>query len=133
VAGPAAVAVLAAGAGVGLALYFGGGGPQAVASSPPAASPGAGAPGQGGSAVTRLFIAGRITAVSGRSITIGTGASSVTAAITGATKVSGKVHSAAALAVGDSVSAQITEANGTATATAIQDPPGQEPPLSGTP
>lgn len=147
VAGPAAVAIVAAGAGVGLALYFGGsgGGSPAAASSPPVASPSAGVPGQGGSGgvlpggappggVTRMFIVGRITAVSSTSITIGGGnGPSITAAITSATKVSGTVHSVAALAAGDDVSAQITETNGKATATAIQDPPGQQPPLSGSP
>ena len=146
--GPAAVAVLAAGAGAGLALYLGGpgGGSPAVAGFPPAASPRAGAPGQGGSggtlpgggipgsgAVTQMFIVGQIAAISRTSITIGTGGRSVTAAITSATRVSGNVHNVAALAVGDLVSAQITETNSRATANTIQDPPGQQPPLSGTP
>lgn len=146
--GPAAAAILAAGAGVGLALYFGGsdGGSPAVAGSPPAASPGAGPTGQGASGgtlpgggipgsgtVIQMFIVGRIAAVSRTSITIGTSGRSITAAITSATRVGGNVHNVAALAVGDLVSAQITETNRKATVNAIQDPPGQQPPLGGAP
>jgi uncharacterized protein DUF5666 len=70
-----------------------------------------------------MLIAGPVTAVSGTSITIGGQGRPVTAAVTGATRITGKVCSISGIRVGDQVSAQITqEAGGKPTAVAIQDP-----------
>jgi hypothetical protein len=83
--------------------------------SPPIPSTG---PGQ----TLRLGIGGKVTAVSATSITLGAHGQSVTAAVTKATVVTGKVASIDGIKVGDLVSAQITGTNGKLTATAIQDP-----------
>jgi hypothetical protein len=80
---------------------------------------------------------GIAVAVGSTSITIAGGAHTVTAAVTSSTRVTGKVTSIAAVKVGDLVSAQISESNGKATATAIQDPArlpssgGGLPPIGG--
>jgi hypothetical protein len=74
--------------------------------------------GQGG----RLFVIGKVTAVSSTSITIGGSGQSVTAAVTGSTKVTGNVSGIAGIKAGDQVSAQITRSGGRDTAIAIQDP-----------
>jgi hypothetical protein len=124
------VAVLALGAGGGVALAIGRGldhssSPSATPSSQPSlGAPGGGTvPGGGGGAVGEGFITGRVEAVSSTSITIGGGpGQSMTAAITAATKVTGKVASIGGVKVGDQVSAQITMSGGQATVTAIQDP-----------
>ncbi|HTZ29461.1 MAG TPA: DUF5666 domain-containing protein [Streptosporangiaceae bacterium] len=124
-----AVVALAAGAGVALAIVKGlerSPSPSAASSSqPPAVAPGGGGgaiPG-GGGAVGEMFVAGPVTAVSGTSITIGGPGHTVTAAITSATRITGKVTSIGAIKVGDQVSAQITQASGgQPTAAAIQDP-----------
>jgi hypothetical protein len=80
------------------------------------------APG-GGGVSGQAFIAGQVQKVSSTSITIGGGEQSMTAAVTSATKVTGKVTSIGAVKVGDDVSAQITvSGSGQATVTAIQDP-----------
>jgi hypothetical protein len=150
-AGLTVAAVLAAGAGVGLALSFDGSGgatPAASSSSPAANVPNGGNSGgetnpggitgpggaSGSGGVSQLYIIGQITAVNSTSITLAAGGQPITAAITSATKVTGNIHSIASLAVGDTVSAQITATNGKATATSIQDPPEQqEPPLGTSP
>jgi hypothetical protein len=54
--------------------------------------------------------------------TIGSGGNAVTAAVTRATKVTGKVAGIGGVQVGDLVSATITGANGKLTADSIQDP-----------
>jgi hypothetical protein len=139
------VAVVALGAGAGVALAVGRGidnssSPSATPGSQPSYEapggsggtvPGGGAaPGGGSGPVGQAFIEGRVTAVSTTSITIGGPGQSMTAAITAATKVTGKVTSIGSVKVGDEVSAQITVSGGRATVTAIQDP-AQAPSGSG--
>jgi hypothetical protein len=127
-----AMVALVGGAGVALAITKGldhstspsaapGTQPTAVA---PGGSGGGTIPGGGGGgAVSEMFVAGPVTAVSGTSITIGGPGHTVTAAITSATRITGKVTSVGAIKVGDQVSAQITQSNGgQPTVTAIQDP-----------
>jgi len=70
----------------------------------------------------QLQLGGRVTAVSAASITVGAGGQSVTAIVTRATKVSGKVSSIAGIKVGDMVSATITGTDGKLTTDTIQDP-----------
>jgi hypothetical protein len=144
----AAVAVVALGVGAGVAVAVGRGlssspaatqtpgntQPQTVPGGnaggvPPGALPGSGQVGQ-------LILGGKVTAVSGTSITIAGGSHTVTAAVTSSTKVTGKVSSIGAVKVGDLVTAEITESGGKATATAIQDPAslpsgGGLPPIGG--
>jgi hypothetical protein len=85
--------------------------------------PGGGAhPGTGSGGTGTLFVIGKVTAVSGRSITIGGSGHTVTAAVTTSTRVTGKVSGISGVKVGDQVSAQIVQNGGTASATAIQDP-----------
>jgi len=72
-------------------------------------------------ATLRLEIGGPVTAVSATSITVG-GGRGVTAAVTKATKVTGKVTSIGGVKVGDVVSASMTGTNGKLTVTSIQDP-----------
>ena len=62
------------------------------------------------------------TAVSAASITLDGGGQAITAAVTRATTITGKVTSIAGIKVGDFVSASITGANGKLTADSIQDP-----------
>jgi hypothetical protein len=103
---------------------------RGLAGQPPAAAPGSGTGGSatlpgssGGGATGQAFVAGQVQKLSSTSITIGGGAQSMTAAVTSATKVTGKVTSIGAVKVGDDVSAQITvSSSGQATVTAIQDP-----------
>jgi hypothetical protein len=129
----ATVAVVALGAGAGVALAIDRGldsssSPSATPSSQPSYSaPGSGSgtvPGgvPGGGSVVQTFIEGRVSAVSSTSITIGGPGQSLTAAITAATKVTGNVTSIGGVKVGDQVSAQITTSGGQPTVTAIQDP-----------
>jgi hypothetical protein len=102
-----------------------GGRPSQLAPVPPGgngALPGAG---PGGTAM--IFMIGKVTAVSGTSITIGGPAHSVTAAVTDSTRVTGKVSGIRGVKVGDQVSAQITQSGGRSRAIAIQDP-AQAPP-----
>ena len=61
-------------------------------------------------------------AISAKSITLGGQGRTVTAAITSATRVSGRVTSASQLKVGDDVSAQIMVRNGKPVVTGIQYP-----------
>jgi hypothetical protein len=104
---------------------------------PPAGGSGGGtqlAPNAGGAvpsvpsgATLRVEIGGPVTAVSATSITLGGGGREVTAAVTTATKVTGKVTSIGGVKVGDVVSATITGTNGKLTATSIQDPASLPP------
>jgi hypothetical protein len=120
-----AVAALALGAGGAAAIIQGLPAalpPAAPSASPPAsAPPGSVIPG-GSSGTARLFMAGRVLAVTPTSITIGGPAHRVTAAVTAATRVTGQVTSIRSVKMGDHVSAQITERAGKTTATSIQDP-----------
>ena len=84
----------------------------------PGSGPGTGVP--GGSA--QMFIAGPVQAISAKSITLGSPGRTVTAAITSATRVSGRVTSVSQIKAGDNVSAQITMRNGKPVVTAIQYP-----------
>ena len=79
-------------------------------------------PSTGPGQTLRLEIGGKVTAVSATSITLGAHGQSVTATVTKATAITGKVASIGGIKVGDLVSAQITGTNGKLTATAIQDP-----------
>jgi hypothetical protein len=131
----AIVAIVALGGGAGVALAITKGldhstSPSATPSTqPPAVAPGGssgtipGGGGGGGGAVSQMFVAGPVTAVSSTSITIGGPGHTVTAAITSATRITGKMTSIGAIKVGDQVSAQITQSNGgQPTVTAIEDP-----------
>ena len=131
----AAVAVLAAAAGVAAGLFLVKGTPAASAAdgttpsvSAPAGS-GTGLPGLpglsgNGNGQLRMVLTGRVLAVSGTSITIGGHGPSVTAAVTSATTITGTAHGISGVKVGNEVSAQITGTAGHLTATAIQDPVG---------
>ena len=71
---------------------------------------------------TGMFVIGAVTAVSGTSITIGGPGHTITATVTGATRVTGKVAGLGGIKVGDHVSAQLTQDGGRVTAVAIADP-----------
>jgi len=104
----------------------GGGGAQpGGGGAVPGSGPGAG-PGQAGS----LFLIGTVTAVSRTSITIGGPGHTITAVVTGATRVTGKVSAVTGIKVGDRVSAQITQGTTGNVAVAIADP--AQPPSGGT-
>jgi hypothetical protein len=138
----AIVAVVALGAGAGVALVITRGldsssSPSVAPSTQPSAvAPGGNSgaipggsggdtiPGGSGGPVEQIFVTGRVTAVSAASVTIGGGPGrSVTAAIMSSTRITGSVTSIGAVKVGDEVSAQITQSNGgQPTVTAIQDP-----------
>jgi hypothetical protein len=130
----AAVAVVALGGGAGVALAItrgldNSGSPSATSSTPPPQTVPGGNGGTGGGTVPggggqvgEAFLVGTVQAVSSTSITIGGPGQSMTAAITSATKITGKVTSIGGIKVGDQVSAQITESNGHATVTALQYP-----------
>jgi hypothetical protein len=139
----ALTAVVAAAAGFGVvavAVKDVTGSPAAAGSSPSAAAPSpygsaglpSGGPGlapQAGGvpslpagANLRLEVGGPVTADGPTSITIGSGGNVVTAAVTRATKVTGKVAGIGGVKVGDLVSATITGADGKLTADSIQDP-----------
>jgi hypothetical protein len=131
----AAVAVLAAAAGVATALLIRGT-PAASAAGPATPStppPGVTAPGGSGSSLpplpgpagngkVQIILTGRVVAVSATSITIGGRGPSVTAAVTSATKITAAVHSIAGVKAGDDVAAQVSGTPGHLTAIAIQDP-----------
>lgn len=149
----AAVVVLAvAGIVAGLlASGSSGGSPGASAGSAGTSAPGATSPatstpaspgssGQGGSPATstgsrpaigtKIYLNGQVTAVSATSITITDIGPGVTAAITGATRFSGQVHSIRDVHVGYQVSAEILEKNGRTTVTTLRYPaahPGNIP------
>jgi len=93
--------------------------------------PGGGAlPGTGSGGTGTLFVIGKVTAVSGTSITVGGPGHTVTAAVTGSTRITGTVSGISGIKVGDQVSAQIVQNGGAARASAIQDP--AQPPARGT-
>jgi hypothetical protein len=136
-----ALAALAAGAGIALAATRGSA--PSTASSTPSQAPSFGGPGQGnvgggslpgsGSGpVSQLLVGGKVLKVSSTSISIGGPGRSVTAAVTSATKVTGRVAGIGGVKVGDQVTAQIRQSSGQATVTAIQDP-GQPPSSGGLP
>jgi hypothetical protein len=131
----AAVAVVAATAGVAVGLSLirgtpsgsaaGWAAPSASAEAPSAPAP-AGASGQ-----VRILLTGRVLAVSRTSITIGGAGPSVTAAVTSATRVTGAgrgtggvrgISGVRGIKAGDEVSAQLTGTAAHLIATAIQDP-----------
>ena len=92
--------------------------------------PGGGAlPGTGSGGTGTLFAIGKVTTVSGTSITIGGPGHTVTATVTGSTRITGKVSGISGIKVGDQVSAQIVQNGGAARASAIQDP--AQPPAGG--
>jgi hypothetical protein len=86
------------------------------------APPGGGVQSPPPGATERLEIGGPVTAVSATSITLDGGGQPITAAVTRATTITGKVTSIAGIKVGDFVSASITGANGKLAANSIQDP-----------
>jgi hypothetical protein len=106
--------------------------PGAMAGSSP--SPGSGSGTPGGGTRTQLAppagrgqqefmeIGGKVMGVSATAITIGGPGQSVTAAVTTATKVTGRVSHIGAVKVGDLVAVSITGTNGKLTADSIQDP-----------
>jgi hypothetical protein len=140
----AAVIVVAGAIGVGvtLALTRASATPAAAASSPSTpgtgasapSTPGAGglAPGAAGGAApnpgneeSEISMLGTVTAVGPASITIGGNGLSVTATVTGATRVSGRVTSIGQIKMGDRVSAQMTQSGSKVTAVAIEYPAEQ--------
>jgi hypothetical protein len=74
-----------------------------------------------------MLLAGKVTAVTRTSITIGGNGPSVTAAVTSSTKITGRVSSISGIKVGDEVSAQLTGTGGKLTVMSIQDPAGTLP------
>ena len=114
-ASPAAPGATPGGSAPGGAVPGGGAGNQLQPGSGAIPTPG---PGQG----LRLAIGGKVAAVSATSITLGSPGRYVTAAVTRATRVTGKVTAISGVKVGDLVTAQITGTDGKLTATAIQDP-----------
>jgi hypothetical protein len=138
-----AVAALVVGGAVALVVTRGLGSTGSPTATPSSSAPvtapsggngagGSGPFGNSGSGATgQAFIEGPVEAVSSTSITIGGPGRSMTAAVTSATKITGKVTSIGAVKVGDEVSAQITvSGSGQATVTALQDP--AQAPSSGT-
>ena len=131
----AAVAVVAAAAGVAVGLSLVRGTPSGsavgwAAPSAPAEAPSAPAS-AGASGQVRILLTGRVLAVSRTSITIGGAGPSVTAAVTSATRVTGAVRGTGGVRgtgdiggvkAGDEVSAQLTGTAAHLIATAIQDP-----------
>jgi len=111
-AGPATVS---AGPGSGAA-------PSSGAGNGTRPAPDGGVPSLPPGATEHLEIGGPVSAVSAASITIGGGDRTVTAAVTRATKITGKVTGIGGIRVGDLVSASITGANGKLTVDSIQDP-----------
>jgi hypothetical protein len=140
------IALLAAAAGAGIVLGVEGLSGSSGVTAAPAGQPssltpvtpgGNGQPGGSGAlpgtapgGTGTLFVIGQVTAVSGTSITVGGPRHTVTAAVTGSTRVTGKVSGISGIKVGDQVSAQIVQNGGAARATAIQDP--ARPPGGGT-
>jgi hypothetical protein len=142
----ALTAVVAAAAGFGVvaaALHDVTGSPGTASATPSASAPSGGssaapssgagggthlAPQGGGvqslppGATERLEIGGPVTAVSATSITLDGGGQAITAAVTGATTITGKVTSIRGIKVGDLVSVSITGADGKLMANSIQDP-----------
>ncbi len=134
-----AVVAVVAGAGIALGLQLFGSPAASAPSSQPSTlaplQPGAGAqPGSGGQAgpnggfpgggggVGHAFLIAKVLKVSATSITLGGPGRSITARVTSSTRITGKASAISGIKVGDQVSAQITEGNGSATVAAIQDP-----------
>jgi hypothetical protein len=130
----ALTAVVAAAFGFGVvlvAMHEATASPAAASAAPSSRAPSSGtqfAPQGGGlpslpsGATERLEIGGQVTAVSATSITLNGGGQAITAAVTRATTITGKVTSILLIKVGDVVSASITGTNGKLTAVSIQDP-----------
>jgi hypothetical protein len=138
-----AVAVVAAAAGVAAGFLLIRGAPVASATagatpsaSAPASAPSSapassgrgdslpvqpGLPGNANGQVTML-LTGRVLAVSATSITIGGAGPSVTAAVTGATKITGRAHAIGGVKVGDEVAAEITGTPSHLVTITLQDP-----------
>jgi len=113
----ATVAVVAAAAGLAAGLFL-------IKSTPPTAAVAGSAPSasaSAGPAQLQIALTGRVLAVSRASITIGGAGPSVTAAVTGATTITGRAHGIGGVKAGDEVSAQLTGTAARLTATAIQD------------
>jgi hypothetical protein len=104
----------------------------AAASAAPASGPaptasvqapsGGGVPAPGRGQTVQLEIGGKVTAVSARSITVAGPDHQVTAAVTSATKVTGRVSDIGGVKAGDEVTLLAAGTEGDLTATAIQDP-----------
>jgi hypothetical protein len=137
-----ALVALAAGVGVTLALDHGPGQTPAASVSTPSTQPsgllptqagggfsGGALPGGSGSGGQTIVdtIAGKVTAVSSTSITIGGNGQSVKAAVTKSTKVQGNDSSISQVKVGDMVLAQVLVSGPKYSALAIQDPAGITP------
>jgi len=138
VLGVALVAALAVVAGVSAAVVSSGPAGRPSAGGAPGDAPGSlGQGGQGGQAspehggrhgaapggnATRIFVTGRVSAVSASAITIAGDGPPVTAAVTGSTRVFGRVSGVAGIRTGDKVAAQITERAGRATVATLRDP-----------
>jgi hypothetical protein len=138
-----AVVAAAAGFGVVAVAFRDATGSPAVSATPSSSAPSTGGSGaapsggagngtqlapQGGvqspppGATERLEIGGPVTAVSATSITLDGGGQAITAAVTRATTITGKVTGIGGIKVGDFVSASITGTSGKLTADSIQDP-----------
>jgi hypothetical protein len=97
-----------------------GGGPRTQL--PPQAGGGGALPAPGSGQQELIEIDGKVEAVSSTSITVGGPGQSVTAAVTAATKVTGRVSRIGSVKVGDYVAVSITGTDGKLTADSIQDP-----------
>lgn len=71
---------------------------------------------------TRIFVTGRVSALTAASVTIASGGPPVRAAVTPSTLFTGRVSGLAGVRVGDQVAATITVRTGRATATRLRDP-----------
>ena len=119
----AAVAMLAAAAGVAAGFFLVRGTPAASVAD--RATPSASAPSASAPSALEVILTGRVLAVSATSITIGGAGPSVTAAVTGATKITGTARGIGGVKVGDEISARLTGTASHLAATAIQDPASQ--------
>lgn len=97
----------------------------------PGGVPPGGVPPGGGGPGASMFVIGTVTAVSGTSITIGGQGHTITATVTHATRVTGKVAGLGGIKAGDRVSAQLTQEGGRVTAATIADP--AQAPAGGSP
>jgi hypothetical protein len=135
----AAVAVVAATVGVAAGFFLvrgapvasAAGGATSAAPAPASSGNGAGLPtlpglpgnaGGNGNGQLRMLLTGRVLAVSGTSITIGGTGPSVTAAITSATRITGRAHGIGGVKVGDEVATQITGTPSHLVTITLQDP-----------
>jgi hypothetical protein len=115
-----AVVALIGGGAAALAVRDISSGSAPAATKPPASAPSGGRSQQG--VTGSVMVVGRVSAVSAHSITVGAAGRSVTARVTGSTSFSGSVTAISGVRVNDLVAAQISENNGVATVTALQDP-----------